>query len=57
MYCEIKDKKSNQRKIYYEKKEDELLQKQNDKYIHFKEIVRTNVELENGLKALEQKTQ
>ena len=43
-YCEKKDKISNQRNLYYEKK-DKLLQQQNDRYIHFKDLVRTCVEL------------
>ena len=43
-YYEKKDKISNQRNIYYEKKI-KLLQQQNDRYIHFKDLVRTCVEL------------
>ena len=35
---------------------EKLLQKQNERYIHFKELVRSYVKLENRLKALEEKT-
>ena len=52
-YYEKKDKISNQRTIYYEKK-DKLLQQQNDRYIHFKDLLRTCVELESRLKATEE---
>ena len=54
-YYENKDRRSNQWKIFYEKDTDKLLQKQNDTYIHFKKLVRTNIDLENRLKALEEK--
>ena len=43
-YSENKDKTSNQRKVYYEKYRDTLLQKQNDRYINFKELLRSYVE-------------
>ena len=43
-YYENRDKISIQRKIYYEKKKNTLLQKQNDRYIHFKDLVGTYVE-------------
>ena len=33
---------------------DRLLRKQNDRYIHFKELVTSYVELENRLKSLEE---
>ena len=52
-YYDNKEKIPNQPKIYYEK-EDRLLQKQNDRYIHFKEIVRFYGELQNRLKAMEE---
>ena len=52
-YYEKKYKISDQQKIYYEKNRDKLSQKQNDRYIHFKELLRKYVELENRLKALE----
>ena len=52
-YYENKDKISNQRKIYYEKNKDRLLRIANARHIHFKELVRSYVELESRLKALE----
>ena len=55
-YYENKVKVSNQQKIYYEKIKDKLLQKQIDRYIQFKYLVRPSVELDNTLKALEEKT-
>ena len=54
-YYEDKDKISNQRTIHCER-EDNLKKKQNDRYIHFEELVRTYVEIENRLNALEGKT-
>ena len=54
-YYERKEKTSNHRKKHYEKKEDKFLQKQNDRYIHFKELLGNYVELANRLKALEEK--
>ena len=54
-YYENKDKISNQRTIHFER-EDNLKKKQKDRYIHFEESVRTYVEIENRLKALEGKT-
>ena len=55
-YYENKEKISNQQKIYYEKnKEKILLQKQNNKSIQFRDLVISYVELENRLKALEEK--
>ena len=54
-YFENNDKLSNQRKLYYEINRDKLLQKQNNRYIKFKEFFRSCVELENKLKALEEK--
>ena len=50
-----KDKISNQRKLFYEKNRDKFLQKQNNRYISHKELVRSYTELENKLKALEEK--
>ena len=52
---EKKNELSNQRKLYYEKYRGRLLQKQNDRYINYKELHRSYVELENKLKALEEK--
>ena len=56
---ENKDKISNQQKIYYEKNRDELLQKQKDyskkRSADYKELQRSYVELQNKLKALEEK--
>ena len=38
------------------KKNDKLLQKQNDRLLHLKELVRTYVESENRFTAMEEKT-
>ena len=58
-YYDNKDKISVQQKIYYEKNRDKLLQKQNDyskkRSKDYKELHRCYVELENQLKALEEK--
>ena len=58
-YYDNKDKISNQQKIYYETNRDKLLQKQNDyrnkRNTEFKDLVRSYAELENKLKALEEK--
>ena len=54
-YYENKDEISNQQKFYYEKNRDKLLQKQNSRYINFEEIRRSHVELQNRLKAMEEK--
>ena len=55
-YYENKDKISNQQKTYYEKNRDRiLLQKQNNRSIQFRDLVISYVELENRLKALEEK--
>ena len=55
-YHENKDKISNQQKIYYEKNREKiLLQKQNNRSIQFRDLVISYVELENRLKALEEK--
>ena len=52
-YYENEDKLSSQRRIYEENRE-RLLQKQNDRYINFRELQRSYVELQNRLKALEE---
>ena len=58
-YFDNKDKISIQQKIYYEKNRDKLLQKQNDyrnkKNTDYKELHRSYAQLENKLKALEEK--
>ena len=54
-YYENRDKLSNERKIYYEKNRDKLLQKQNNRYINFKELRRPYGELDNRLKVMEEK--
>ena len=55
-YYENKDKISNQQKLYYEKNRERiLLQKQNNRSIQFRGLVISYVELEKGLKALEEK--
>ena len=55
-YYENKDKKSNQQKIYSEKnREKMLLQKQNNRSFQFRGLVISYFELQNRLKALEEK--
>ena len=55
-YYGNKDKISNQQKLYYEKNRVRmLLQKQNNKCLQFRNLVISYVELENRLKALEEK--
>ena len=58
-YYDNKDKISNQQKIYYERNKDKLLQKQNNynkkRSTDYKELHRSYVELQNRLKALEEK--
>ena len=60
-YRENKDKISMQQKLYYERNRDKLLQKQNNynkkRSTDYKELHRSYVELENKLKALEEKVQ
>ena len=53
----MKPKLKNQiiKEIYYEKNRVKLLQKQNNRYIKHKETLRPYFELENLLKALEEK--
>ena len=53
-YYEKKDKLSNQRKLFYEKNREKRLQTQNNRYINFKELLRSYAELENRLKAMEE---
>ena len=54
-FYDIKDKLSSQQKIYYEKNRKKILQKQNNRCIQFRDLVRSYVELENRLKSLEEK--
>ena len=58
-YYDDKDKISNQQKIYYERNRDKLLQKQNNynkkRSTEYKELQRSYGELQNRLKALEEK--
>ena len=55
-YYENKGKLSNQQKIYYEKtREKILLQKRNNRCIQIRDLVMSYVELEDKLKALEEK--
>ena len=58
-YYDIKDKISIQQKPYFEKNRDKLLQKQNDyrnkRNTNFQDLVRSYIELENRLKAMEEK--
>ena len=52
----IKIKHQINKKIYYEKKRwKKLSQKQNNRSIQFRDLVRSYVELENRLKAMEEK--
>ena len=55
-YYENKEKISNQQKMYYEKNRDGiLLQKQNNRSMQFRDLVISYVELENRIKAAEEK--
>ena len=55
-YYENKDKISNQQKLYYEKSREKImLQIQNKKYIQFKDLVRSFVELDDRLKLMDEK--
>ena len=58
-YYDNKDNLSMQQKIFYEKNRDKLLQKQNDyskkRRTDYEELQRFYVELQNKLKALEEK--
>ena len=54
-YYASEDILSNQQKVYFEKNRNRLLQKQNENYMHFKILLRNYGELENRLKALEDK--
>ena len=55
-YYENKDKISNQQKLFYEKTEKKiLLQKQNNRWLQFEDLVKSYVELENRLKTIEEK--
>ena len=55
-YYANKDKISNQQQIYYEKNREKiLLQKKNNRCIQFRDLVISYVELENRLKAMEEK--
>ena len=56
-YYEKKRKISNQKKLFYEKNRDKLLQKQNDRYIHFEELLKNYVEIGNRQKTLEKSNQ
>ena len=54
-YYENKIKISYQKEIEYEKNKEKLLQKQNKWNTDFKELLRSYAELQNKLKALEEK--
>ena len=55
-YYENNEKISNQQKIYYEKNREKiLLQKQTNRGVQFRDLVISYVELENRLKATEEK--
>ena len=55
-YYKNKDKISNQQKLSYEKnREKKLLQKQNNRWLQFEDLVKSYVELENRLKTIEEK--
>ena len=53
-YYKIKVETSNQQNLYYEKNRDKILQKQNERYINFKEVLRNYVLLQNRMKTLEE---
>ena len=53
-YCEIKDNITNQKKVFYEKNGEKLLQKQNIRNENYKELPRSYAELQNKLKAFEE---
>ena len=59
LYYDNKEKISIQQKKYYDKNRDKLLQKQNDyrnkRNSDFEELHRSYIELQNKLKALEEK--
>ena len=50
-----KIKYQSRKKLYYEKNREKLLQKQNNRHIYYKELLRSYAELKNKLKALEEK--
>ena len=50
----IKIKYRFRKKIFFEKYRDKQLQKQNNRYLNYKELHRSFVELENELKTLEE---
>ena len=55
-YYENKDKISNQQKKYYEKNREKIIvQKKNNTCLQIRDLVRSCVQLENKLKALEEK--
>ena len=56
-YYENKDKNLKQQKIYYDRNRVKtLLQKQNKRCIHFRDLVRSYVELKNISKTLDEKS-
>ena len=59
LYYVIKDKITVQQKIFYGKERDKLLEEQNDyrnrRNTNYKELIRSYAELENKLKAFEEK--
>ena len=52
-YHERRDEISNQKKLCYENNREKLLQKQNNRYINYRELLRSYAELQNKLKAME----
>ena len=54
-HYENQEKVSNQQKKYFERNRDKPFQKQNIRYIIYKEIHRSYVELQNKLKSIEEK--
>ena len=60
-YYDNKDKIPIEQKIFYEKKGDKQLQKQNDyrnkRNIDYKELPKSYIELQNKLETLEEKSQ
>ena len=53
-YYDNKEKLSNQRKTFYEKNKDKILQLQNDNFIPFKDLVGYCIELDIRLKVTEE---
>ena len=53
-YYENKDNLSSQRKLYYERKRNKLIQKQKSRYTNYKELHRSYIEIQDKYKKLEE---